>query len=1191
AYDNQDYPFEALVDKLEISRNLSRNPLFDTMLIFQNIPMQPVHLAGLEILPYSFDTGTSKFDISLIMLETEKGPQLSFEYCIRLFSHSFIKRFSNHFLTILRAVVTEPGLPLSAVQLLGEEEKKQILYEFNDTAADYPRAKSLHRLFEEQVEKSPDRISIAAMGMPVGSWRGTVQITYGELNEKSNLLASHLVYKGVEPGSIVGIKTGRSVEMMTGILAILKAGGAYLPIDPTYPTKRKRHMLADSNARLILTDAGETGKKSYAAEGNGVSSNLETIDIVHFYNEFSSESSLRANNQMSTANEVSMEQESGLAYIIYTSGSTGKPKGVMIEHRALLNFIKGMTDIIEFKPQDCILSLTTFGFDIFGLETLLPLTTRTKIVIGSSREQKEPDAAGLLMEQEHVTIFQTTPSRLQLLLSDEKSRKGLAQLNYFLVGGEALPLKLLEETRKIITGKIYNVYGPTETTIWSTAKEVTGKKALNIGKPIANTQIFILDRWNLLQPKGIAGELCIAGDGLARGYINKPELTAERFTKANRQLAVAPEAYLYRTGDLCRWLPDGNIECLGRLDHQVKIRGFRIELEEIENSLLTHPGIKETVVLARESTNGDKHLCAYYVAGNEPPAQQPEPGLKDYLAQYLPQYMLPTNFIEMEKFPLTPSGKLNRAALPEPVASTSQDVFVAPSNGSEKKLAAIWAELLNMNLENVGIKNNFFNSGGHSLTATLLTSRISKIFNVRLRLGDVFKHPTIEALAKCIGGKKKENHDTVPRAEKREYYPLSFHQRRLQILSKLDERDVSFNMSLGIPLDHQLDEDIVKKALAKLVQRHESLRTCFKENEGVAGQYISDYAEVPFEVKDISSVSSVAGVGAADIELEADRINREMAAERFDLTRAPLLRAMGLVLNDGTSRLFFTMHHIISDGWSIDILGREFALFYSALRRGEEFSLEPLDLQYRDFSLWHNRRLETHVFKEAAQRYWKQKSNGGFPTLPLPVDLLGDRRDKAGMAYGCSVNPEVTARLKKLAEEENITLSTVMFSIFNILLSHISGQDVVVCSKISAGRDLEELQPLVGYFVNSVVLKTALDQEEDFYDMLKRLHNEVIEVLEYQGYPLEMIMDELGMSVPEVSVSYNMLNIPGDFSGEELPDHIEKPQGVKFDLALFVEESGEEMRLTWNYRKSLFKPASIESISDLYQNLLAELSS
>ncbi|MCP4149104.1 MAG: non-ribosomal peptide synthetase, partial [bacterium] len=596
-----------------------------------------------------------------------------------------------------------------------------------------------------------------------------------ELNKKSNQLAAHIIQRGVKPGMIVAIMAERTSEMIIGLLGILKAGAAYLPIDTEYPEERIKYMLKDSNTKNLLTGIGEPQE-------------IKKIDEMGIQ---------RINIQETThaPHPESGKRDSaapGLAYVIYTSGSTGKPKGVMIEHASFLNFIKGMTgSIIEFKPGDCILSLTTICFDIFGLETLLPLTTGTKILIGTRNEQQEPSAAGQLMTQECVSIFQTTPSRLQMLLSEEKARAGLAQLDNLLIGGEALPLKLLEEARKITTGQIYNVYGPTETTVWSTAKKVTGDNQLNIGKPITNTRIYILDRWEKLQPIGIAGELCIAGDGLARGYINKPELTAERFVKAGAQLAKAHPNnqypitgnYLYRTGDLARWHVDGNIEYLGRIDQQVKIRGFRIELEEIENSILTHPEIKETVVLAKHDNTDNKYLCAYYVAENTgTPGSENQTlttGLRTYLTQYLPDYMIPSYIIPMETLPLTNNGKIDRKTLSQqPIINIKHQTYTAPRNNIEEKLSEIWAHVLTTQKHEIGIDDNFFEIGGHSLRATIMVAKIHKEFNVKLPLTEIFKKNTIRTQGQTIKEYAPEKYEAIEPVEKKEYYNMSAAQKR-----------------------------------------------------------------------------------------------------------------------------------------------------------------------------------------------------------------------------------------------------------------------------------------------------------------------------------------------------------------------------------------------------------------------------
>ena len=782
-FENQEYPFEDLVDSVSVRRDLSRNPLFDVMFTFQNMITEGVETipADLDLKPYPGESSSSVFDITLTAVETEGQLFFTIEYCTKLFKAETIERFAGYFKEIVSVVVENPEVRIADMDIIPEREKEQILYTFNDTDVEYPYDKTIHELFEEQAARTGDNIALVSHG----AWRmengGTdealVSITYRELNEKSSQWAHLLREKGAASDDIVAIKTDRSIHMIIGIMGILKSGAAYLPIDPGFPEERIHYMLADSGAKILVTTWKLFKKGEMVKRWED-----EKKEIIYLDRQKKSS----PGNQISEKHHApcpiphASQASFSLAYVIYTSGSTGKPKGVMIQHQSVVNFIKGITDIIPFKERDSILSLTTISFDIFGLETLLPLTKGSKVVIGSEEEQLNNGLIASTIERENITIFQVTPSRLQLLIGDTEASKSLKLPDYLLVGGEAFPALLLEKVRKLVEGKIYNLYGPTETTIWSAVKDVSGEEPLNIGKPIANTQIYILDRWNHIQPIGVAGELCIAGDGLSRGYINRPKLTAKNFVEqmVNSQWSMVngqlekPKTIstpdkkflgvqnpffkkgfgrrrLYRTGDLACWLSDGNIEFLGRMDNQVKIRGFRIELGEIETQLSKHPRIKEAVVKARTGGDGSESLCAYMVAAG---SGEDIPGISEirqYLSRTLPDYMIPSYVMQLETIPLTPNGKVNRKALPQPTA-TSVEAYAAPSNQVEEQLVEIWSQLLDV--ETIGVNDNFFDLGGNSARLIRLADILNKRFPVEVKIVDLFHFNTIGQLAEHLPG-------------------------------------------------------------------------------------------------------------------------------------------------------------------------------------------------------------------------------------------------------------------------------------------------------------------------------------------------------------------------------------------------------------------------------------------------------
>jgi len=723
AYENQDYPFEKLIEKLELPRDLSRNPLFDTMLVLLNMGSKTIEVDGLKFSGYEYENRTSKFDLTLIASEKNGLVHFELEYCTKLFRRESVERMSQHFQNILRVIAENPDSGISSINMLSEEEETQILYGFNDTEASYPIDKTIHELFETQAYKNPDSVALVFSGQV---------LTYSELNMRSNQIAKALVSRGVKSDSIVALITRRSFEMITGIIGILKSGGAYLPIDPTYPAERIRYMLENSKTGVLLTQSGLRDEIDFKGH------------IMYLDDESSYEIDASSVGRTSFPDNI--------AYVIYTSGSTGKPKGVMIKHRSVVNFIQGITDRIKFSPEKTILALTTVSFDIFVLETLLSLVKGLKVVIANEEQQMDFEQLAQLIAENHIDMLQVTPSRMQLMLENRSILSILGCLKDIMIGGEAFPASLLEKLTGLIpTTRIFNMYGPTETTVWSTVKELYGVDYVNIGKPIANTQIYIVDKNNQLQPPGIKGELCISGDGLAKGYLMCPELTAEKFV----QNPFAQGKLMYRTGDIARWLPNGEVEFWGRMDHQVKIRGFRIELGEIESRLLEHKSIKGAAVTVKEDADGvNKYLCAYIVSDEEIGVQQ----LRRHLSEKLPEYMVPSYFEWIKELPLTPNGKVYREALPDIKKDTKViKVHVPPENGIERKLVEIWRELLNTDI--IGVDDNFFELGGNSMRLIRMNNILQEYYPGRVKVANIFEYPTISTLARFIEDSGKVFHE------------------------------------------------------------------------------------------------------------------------------------------------------------------------------------------------------------------------------------------------------------------------------------------------------------------------------------------------------------------------------------------------------------------------------------------------
>ncbi|OAB44753.1 non-ribosomal peptide synthetase [Paenibacillus glacialis] len=730
AYENQDYPFEELVNKLNMKRDLSRNPLFDTMFILQNSDQQELSIDGLRVKSYPYKYTEAKFDLTFNAMDKPEGILCSIEYASDLYNRNTIERMAKHIQQLIDAVVNDPQAPLIALEMITPEEGLQICDDFNDTEVEYLREKTIHQLFEEQVERWPNQTALVFENEGM---------TYLELNEKANQLARKLRSVGVEPDQLVGIMVERSFEMMIAILGVLKAGGAYVPIDPEYPEDRIRYMLEDSGTQLLLVQRHVKDRVSFAGE----IIDMNESQMYHWEN-----SNL---DPIATSNH--------LAYVIYTSGSTGKPKGVMIEHHSVVNILDQLEQAYPLGKDDAFLLKTTYTFDVSVSELFGWFVGQGKLVILTQGDEKDPAAFLKVIDEQQITHINFVPSMLNVFLNalQEDDSEKLKSLKYIMACGEALSASLVDLYHRLpLQAKLENIYGPTEATIYATRYSTgvsTHSANVPIGQPMGNLQMWIVDSANHIQPIGIAGELCISGVGLARGYINRAELTAEKF--------VAHPFFhgerMYRTGDLVRWLPDGNIEYLGRIDHQVKLRGYRIELGEVESQLLSLISLQEAVVIAREDDSGQKQLCAYFVAAREITANE----LRNALGKELPNYMIPSYFVQLQAMPLTTNGKLDRKALPAPEGSVQTGTdYVAPRTDTENQLAQLWQEVLG--LQQIGVHDNFFDIGGHSMRATMLVAKIHKEMAINLPLKVVFQSPTIEQMAQIIIDTEQDELASVP---------------------------------------------------------------------------------------------------------------------------------------------------------------------------------------------------------------------------------------------------------------------------------------------------------------------------------------------------------------------------------------------------------------------------------------------
>ena len=729
AYAHQDLPFERLIDLLELARNRSYNPVFQVMFAMQPSDPDQLRLPGLVLKPLNLETDMAKFDLNLMMRESPKGLTGALEYNSDLFDEATAQRMVSHFQNLLRAMVEQPTAKVATLPMLGAGERRQLLVDWNATSMAYPETQCLHQLIEAQVERTPDACAL------IDAASGT-ELSYRELNARANQVAHRLQGLGVKPDDLVGLCVERSPKLLIGLLGILKAGAAYVPLDPAFPKSRLELMIEDAEPAILVTE-------SYFAD------DWADVNVPKLYLDSAGDVVGEFAGQP-THNPTSQVNADHLAYVIYTSGSTGKPKGVELRHQSVVNFLWSMRQKPGITGADRLLAVTTISFDIAVLELYLPLISGATVILAN--EEMSADPGQLMRYLPQVTLMQATPATWRmLLLAGWTGQAGLR----ILVGGEALPLTLAEQLLAC-GAELWNLYGPTETTVWSSLQQVTAANltagdsgsAVTIGRPLGNTQFYILDANGQPLPIGIPGELHIGGAGLARGYRHLPQLTTEKFLP-NPFVEPTANSRLYRTGDLARYRVDGTVEYLGRIDNQVKIRGFRIELGEIESALALQPAIRQAVVVAQPDSSGGKRLVAF-VLGDEPHPTGEE--LRAFLRHKLPEYMVPAAFVMLDSLPLTPNGKVDRRALLQLDAGevSVSTPYVAPTTPTEETLVAIWAEVLKIDPSRIGIDHNFFDLGGHSLLAIQVLSRVRAAFQVELPIRDLMDNPTIAGIAAAL---------------------------------------------------------------------------------------------------------------------------------------------------------------------------------------------------------------------------------------------------------------------------------------------------------------------------------------------------------------------------------------------------------------------------------------------------------
>ncbi|HKI06703.1 MAG TPA: amino acid adenylation domain-containing protein, partial [Thermoanaerobaculia bacterium] len=1116
AYAHQDLPFEYLVERLQPQRDLSRNPLFQLMFNLLNAPVERVASADLSLSPLESPGSAALFDLQVYVTETPRGLSTAWEYATDLFDAATVERLARHFGTLLEGITAHPEARLSELPLLGPEERSQLLTEWNATGREVP-AGLVHDWIAAQAKRTPESVAVTF---------GAESLTCRELDLRANGLAWRLRDLGVGPEVRVGIALERSLDMVVAVLGVLKAGGAYVPLDPSYPAERLAFMKEDAGLAAVL-------------------------ESVVF-------------EEAPEPPRVDLGPDNA-AYVIYTSGSTGRPKGVQIPHGALANFLASMAERPGFSARDVLLAVTSLSFDIAGLELFLPLMRGGRIVLASREETADGRRLQELLAE--ATVLQATPATWRLLI--DSGWQGNESLKA-LCGGEALAPSLAASLLER-AGSLWNVYGPTETTVWSTVEEIHGP--ISIGRPIGNTEAYVLDGRGNPVPVGALGELVLGGAGVARGYLGSPDLTAEKFVP---NPFGTPGSRMYRTGDRTRRRPDGTLECLGRIDHQVKVRGFRIELGEIEAVLGRHPDVAAAVVVAR-----DERLVAYVVG-------RLSDDLRAWVRRSLPEYMVPTAWVALERLPLTPNGKVDRKALPAPTVEAGS--AAEPRNPVEELLAGMWCELLG--LERVGIHDDFFDLGGHSLKATQLAARVRLAFGVDLPLRRLFESPTVAGLAQTIEKLRSEGGPAeapplvpVPRDAE---LPLSFSQQRVWVLDQLEVAGTAYHLGSAVRLRGSLDPAALTWAVNEVIRRHESLRTVFLSSHGRPFQTVLPGLAAPLPRLDLRALPEELR------QAEARRALGSLARVRFDLSRGPLLR-MALVALGAEEHLFgWTVHHIVADGWSMGILIREVAAFYQACIEAGSPELPPLPVQYADFAAWQRRWLQGEAL-EAQLGYWRTALAG----LPPVLQLAGDRPRRIGRATPAGrrripLGDELSGALRNLGRREQATPFMTLLGGFAALLRRYTGQEDIAVGTPIANRGRVELEGMIGFFANTLVLRTDLRADPGFAALLARVRTAALDAYAHQDLPFERLVEELqperDLAVnPLFQVMFQMQNVP--LTRIELPGldllPMETERGAAmFELVLAMQESGRGFTGVLDYDADLFEAATIERLAGHWRSLL-----
>jgi amino acid adenylation domain-containing protein len=1173
---NQDVPFEHLVERLAPTRSTAYSPLFQIMFSMNNNDTSgsTPALPNVTLSPLQSDTDeeVAKFDLTLTAVEHQQHIELVFVYNTALFEKHTINRFAQHLLTLLDGIVANPQTSIAQLPMLSKQEQQYLQYDLNDTKADFSNNSCLHQLFEQQVKKSSAAVALRCADQ---------QLSYQSLNQQANQLAHYLRVQGVKPNAKVGLYFARSFDMIIAIIGVMKAGGAYVPLDSKAPKSRIDYMIKDSGIELLLTQSSLNEKLNEQLQTGLVGCiSLDDAEVQQQLQQFEH------------SDLVNITSGSDLAYVIYTSGSTGQPKGVMVEHHSLVNLSHSLAahSICQStgESEGGWGWASPYMFDA-SLQGITQLALGRHLVIIDEDQKIDSQAMRKLLTNNTIAVLDCTPTLLELWLDT-----GLADvLPNLMIGGEPISKALwssLVQWQQNSHRLAVNVYGPTECCVDATSCVITGNEP-NIGKPLSNVQCYVLTKHQQLCAKGCVGELYIGGAGVARGYLNQQEMTAQSFI--DNPFDDVAGSRLYKTGDLVRMLADEQLEFIDRVDDQVKIRGLRIELGEIEYQLSQQTIVRSAVVLAREDEPGQQRLIAYVTCDSDKSQTDIIDLLRDSLQQVLSEYMVPSAFVVLEHMPLTANGKVDKNALPIPNITNAGDDYIEPLPGTEQQLAQIWSELLNINLEQVSANANFFGVGGHSLLSVRLVGEVRSQFIVELAIRDIFDKPMLSTMAALIDTNKGRKVRESVVAQQRDGNQLltSFAQQRLWFIDQMNNGSIHYNMPSAMRFKGAFDAAIVEQAFERVIQRHEPMRTVFIDTPDGVRQWIK--ADVSFKLTQIDLSQTKAGQQAIALA----QVVQDDVQLAFDLTRDLMLRASYIRLADDEGALLLNMHHIACDGWSMDLLSKEFIAQYQAISAGQANVLPALEVTYADYALWQRNWLAGDVLNEQLD-YWQQQLADLPQVHSLPLDYNRPVVQQFnGELLSINTSSATLAGLEQLALTHQATLFMVLQGAFSLMLSRHSYSDDIVMGVPMANRLQKSLEDIIGFFVNTLVLRTDCSVDGSFVDFLNQVKTNNLEAQANQDVPFEHLVERLQPTrsthySPLFQIMFSMNNNDTSGSTITLPNLSMTPlvgdEHVvsKFDITLNAVAGDEGLSLAFVYNKDLFAAPTIARMGEHLVRLL-----